>query len=247
MNEKIIVILPTYRESKSLRSCVEEFLGISAIDHIIVVNNNAEPGTSDAIPKNARVTEIFEVQQGYGSAIRAGTLFAASQFPAHNYFAICEPDGTFIPRDIIQLHSFSSEVDIVFGSRTVSSFIWTGANMGAFLRWGNWLWAKIIEVLFNTVYLSDVGCTFRILNRSVLIELNLNGKYLGSGSTYGLDMMLWSAALKKRMVQIPVNYRPRIGSSSVTGSYVEAFKLGLHMLARILLRRIIGTKAWNRG
>ena len=28
-------------------------------------------------------------------------------------------------------------------------FIWHGANMGLFLRWGNWAVAKMMEFLFN--------------------------------------------------------------------------------------------------
>ena len=52
------------------------------------------------------------------------------------------------------------------GSRTVSNFIWDGANMGWFLQWGNWAVAKFLEVLFNTSYLSDVGCTFRVISAS---------------------------------------------------------------------------------
>ena len=54
------------------------------------------------------------------------------------------------------------------GSRTVSNFIWDGANMGWFLQWGNWAVAKTIEVLFNTSYLSDVGCTFRVISRDLV-------------------------------------------------------------------------------
>ena len=78
---------------------------------------------------------------------------------------VCEPDGTFNPQDLRKLLAFMPECDIVVGSRTVSNFIWHGANMGWFLRWGNWAVAKLIEVLYNTSYLSDVGCTFRVMTR----------------------------------------------------------------------------------
>ena len=37
--------------------------------------------------------------------------------------------------------------------------------MGWFLRWGNWAVAKLVEVLFNTSHLSDVGCTYRLLRQ----------------------------------------------------------------------------------
>ena len=54
---------------------------------------------------------------------------------------------------------------MVFGTRTTRELIWAGANMARFLRWGNWAVAKLIEALFNTSHLSDVGCTYRLLRR----------------------------------------------------------------------------------
>ena len=37
--------------------------------------------------------------------------------------------------------------------------------MGLSQQWGNWAVPKIIEALFTTSYLSDVGCTFRVVSR----------------------------------------------------------------------------------
>ena len=98
-------------------------------------------------------------RQGYGAAIRRGLVEADIDL-----ICVCEPDGTFKPEDLIKLLPFTPDATVV-GSRTVSNFIWTGANMGRFLQWGNWAVAKIIELLFNTSYLSDVGCTFRVISR----------------------------------------------------------------------------------
>ena len=53
----------------------------------------------------------------------------------------------------------------MFGTRTTRELIWHGANMAPGLRWGNWAVAKLIEALFNTSHLSDVGCTYRLLRR----------------------------------------------------------------------------------
>ena len=40
--------------------------------------------------------------------------------------------------------------------------------MGLLLKWGNWFVAKLLELLFNTSYLSDVGCTYRMIRRPAL-------------------------------------------------------------------------------
>jgi len=51
-------------------------------------------------------------------------------------------------------------------------------------------------------------------------------------------MMLISIVTKQRMVQIPVNYRARVGKSSVTGDFWKAFRLGCEMIVLILRYRL---------
>jgi hypothetical protein len=136
----------------------------------------------------------------------------------------------------LKLLPFTSDVDVVFGSRTVQTFILSGANMGWFLRWGNWAVAKLTEVLYNTVYLSDVGCTFRVLKRSAIDDLS--PQFVGNASSFGFEMMLLAAQKKIPMVQVPVKYQERVGESSVTGSQSKAVKLGLQMIAMCLRMRL---------
>jgi len=40
--------------------------------------------------------------------------------------------------------------------------------MDFFLRWGNYAVAKMLEFLFNTTTLSDVGCTYRLIKRKAV-------------------------------------------------------------------------------
>ena len=46
-------------------------------------------------------------------------------------------------------------------------------------------------------------------------------------------MMLITVLKRMKIVQIPVNYRPRVGESAVTGDLVKAFFLGLRMIGMI--------------
>jgi hypothetical protein len=111
----------------------------------------------------------------------------------------------------------------------VQTFIWGDANMGWFLRWGNWAVAKFLEVLFNTSYMSDVGCTFRLLNRK---SLNfVNSQSLSDKSSYGLEIQVAVVKSKQlKYVQIPVNYGTRVGESTITGEVGKSIKLGLRMI-----------------
>jgi hypothetical protein len=95
--------------------------------------------------------------------------------------------------------------------------------------------AKLTEVLFNTVYLSDVGCTFRVLTRSAVDRLE--PRFESDESAFGFEMMLLVAQLRIPLVQVPVKYRPRVGESSVTGDRRKTVELGLSMIALCLRHR----------
>ena len=123
----------------------------------------------------------------------------------------------------------------MYGSRTVANFIWERANMGRFLKWGNWFVAKMIEVLFNTNYLSDVGCTYRLITRPALTQLM--PLFVVDSNYFGPEMMIRGYQAHFKCVQIPVNYRERIGESSVTGDLRKAFRLGMQMIVLIIAMR----------
>ena len=110
--------------------------------------------------------------------------------------------------------------------------------MGQFLRWGNYVVAKLIELLFNTNNLSDVGCTFRLISRSALATMQHYFRVFDN--YFGPEMILLATRLNIHFVQIPVNYKSRVGQSSVTGNPVKAFRLGLQMIIMILIHRMEG-------
>ena len=112
--------------------------------------------------------------------------------------------------------------------------------MDWFLKWGNWAVAKFVEASFNTSHLSDIGCTYRLLSREVADrfaeELRVGGSHAGP------EMLMLTIASGARFVEIPVNYLPRVGKSSVTGNRLTAFFLGLRMI-----RLILGFRFGRRG
>jgi hypothetical protein len=92
--------------------------------------------------------------------------------------------------------------------------------------------AKSIEALFNTTHLSDVGCTYRVFTRE-LADLIVERMEVG-GNHAGPEMMLLTITSGARFVEIPVNYLPRVGTSSATGSLRAAIGIGLRMIVLIL-------------
>jgi glycosyltransferase involved in cell wall biosynthesis len=222
----VAVIFPTYNEKDSIRSSTLEYFSTGLVDEVIVVNNNAAPGTSEEVAGTG-AREIFETRQGYGHALLCGIDHCAADL-----IILSEPDNTFNGRDVIKLLSYSDDVPVVFGTRTSREFIWEGANMGRFLRWGNWAVAKMTELLFNTTMLSDMGCTYRLFHRKALEVLRPHLTI--GGSHFGPQLLMEVVAHGIPFVEIPVNYRSRVGESSVTGDLWKAFKLGTRMIALVL-------------
>jgi glycosyltransferase involved in cell wall biosynthesis len=238
---RISVVLPTYNERDSIRAAVLDFAATGVVDEILVINNNAAQGTSEEVTAAAGqvngttlVREIHEARQGYGYAIQRGLREASG-----DHIVVSEPDGTFLGRDTFKLLAYVDDFDVVYGSRTARTFIWRGANMGAWLRWGNWGVAKMMEFLFNSTNLTDVGCTMRLIRRDALAKLDR--EFTVGGSAFGPEMMLLSLLHGLRVIQVPVNYLPRVGESSVTGDMRKAVMLGFSMVGLVLRFRL---RAW---
>jgi glycosyltransferase involved in cell wall biosynthesis len=229
-NKKISLILPTFNEKDSIKKVINDFEELGIVDEIIVVNNNAAEGTSNEVNRTSAV-EVHEKVQGYGSAIIRGYKEATGDL-----IIVCEPDDTFLANDIFKFLSYSEDVDVIFGSRTYKELIWSGANMGWFLRVGNWAVAKLMEMLFNTNTLTDVGCTYRLVHRDVIKELLPT--FMVYSNFFGPEMMVRAYCKKYRCIQIPVNYKERIGKSSVTGNMKNSFILGFKMIFLIFIIRL---------
>lgn len=237
-DKSVTVVLMTYAERDSIREVIEDFFATGVVDEIVVVNNNAEPGTTEEVAKTG-ARQVFESKQGYGFATRRGLLEATGDL-----VVLAEPDGTFSGSDIFKLLAYSNDCDAVFGTRTTKALIWRGANMGSFLRVGNWAVAKYVRLIFGSDHLSDVGCTYRLLNRhvvdSVLAQLVIGGSQLGP------ELMLKTMLSGARIVEVPINYLPRVGESSVTGSFRKAFVLGMQMIALITKIRLMSVGRGKR-
>ena len=230
----VSVVLMTYAERDSIGPVIDGFFATGVVDEVVVVDNNAQAGTVEEVERT-RARLVREPAQGYGHATRRGLLEARG-----DVIVLAEPDGTFLPGDIMKLLVYSDECDVVFGTRTTRELIWLGANMAPFLRWGNWGVAKLIEFLFDTSHLSDVGCTYRLLHRSVA-EHVARSMTVG-GSHAGAEIMLLTITSGVKFIEVPVNYLPRVGVSQVTGSRGRALAVGLRMILLVLR-----TRATTRG
>ncbi|MCC6152355.1 MAG: glycosyltransferase family 2 protein [Candidatus Hydrogenedentes bacterium] len=236
-NKTVSVVFPTYNEKDSIREAIDDFFASGYVDEVVVVNNNAASGTDEEV-KQTKARLVHETAQGYGHAIWKGLAEATGDI-----LIIAEPDGTFSGHDVIKMLAYSDDVPVVFGTRTQREFVWEGANMGRFLKWGNWAVGKLVEFLFNTTILTDVGCSMRLYHRETYEKI---APYFSiGGSAFGPQMLLIVILNGIHFIEIPVNYKKRVGESSVTGSKVKAFFLGMSMIGMILRYRLKSWFGWH--
>lgn len=227
---KVSVVFPAFNEEEGIGHAVETFLGQEPIDEVVVVDNNSRDRTAElASEAGARV--VSETTQGYGNALRRGLADAAGDL-----IVMAEPDGTFAAEDVHKLLAYSSDAELVLGTRTTREMIFSEANMGWFLRWGNWAVAKLQQVLFNTPSLSDCGCTMRLVHRGALERFR---ERLTVGSSHFLpEMVILAHQTGATMIEVPVSYRPRRGTSKITGDLRGMIEVGLNMVALIVAYRV---------
>lgn len=224
--KRVSVIFPAYNEEENIRRAIEDFFLPGVVDEIIVVNNNSRDGTDEEAQKT-RARVVLETRQGYGYALRRGLREATGDL-----VVMAEPDGTFVGRDILKLLAYSEDFGIVCGTRTTRELIWEGANMGWFLRVGNWIVAKLLQFLYGGPALTDCGCTLRLVERSALARIQ--DKLTVGGSHFLPEMVILSLKERIPLIEIPVNYRGRIGESKITGNLKGTILTGARMIWLIL-------------
>ena len=229
---RVSVVFPAYNEEAGIASAVQDFGSLEAVDEVVVVDNNSCDATAArAAGAGARV--VREPRQGYGHALRRGLAEADGE-----YVVLAEPDGTFMGKDVLKLLAYADDFDLVLGTRTTRELIWHGANMGWQLRWGNWVVAKLLQVLFDGPSLSDCGCTLRLIRRSAAERLL--PRFTVGGSHFLPEMVCLALLHGQRLVEVPVNYRDRVGESKITGSMPTTLRVGARMIALILRYRLFG-------
>ena len=228
----VSVVISTYREKNSIKSFINECFETGFVDEVIVVNNNAEEGTDEEV-KNTRAKLFYEYEQGYGAGYMKGISLASGEL-----IIMTEADGTFSPHDFEKLLLFSVDFPVIFCTRTANHAIIDGANMGHFLKWGNYAVAKMIELFYMTTQISDVGCTMRLFRRDIIMALLPTFKV--KGSHFGLEMVLMIVKKRIPFIEIPISYYPRIGESAVTGNFRKTLVLGFTMIFFLFKKRMTG-------
>lgn len=228
---RVSLLIPTYNESAAISDVIEDFR--DKVDEIIVADNQSPDGTAD-IARKKGATVISKPLAGYGEALRC-----ALQVATGDILVLMEGDASFTADDLPKILAYMRDADMVIGTRTTKQMIEQGANMDAFLRWGNVLAAKVLQFLWirQEPRFTDLGCTYRAIWRDTYLTIRDNLSAVGPA--FSPEMMVEVLRAERKIIEIPVTYRPRIGDvSKHSGSKLAILKTGTKMLWLIFKRRL---------
>jgi UDP-N-acetylglucosamine diphosphorylase / glucose-1-phosphate thymidylyltransferase / UDP-N-acetylgalactosamine diphosphorylase / glucosamine-1-phosphate N-acetyltransferase / galactosamine-1-phosphate N-acetyltransferase len=237
--QRVSVVIPAYNEEATIAEVVRDFAGHPAVDEVVVVDNNCRDRTAE-LARAAGARVVAESAPGYGCALRRGLDEATG-----DVLVLVEADGSFKALDVAKFLAYMQPGTLVLGTRTTRQMVQQGANMHSLLRWGNVVVAKLMELMWyisSEPRLTDVGCTYRALERDAWQRLR--GGLSESGPAFSPEMMCEVLRRRMRLIEIPVHYFARAGGESKhSDSFLKVSRTALMMLRAIVRKRLSGPPA----
>ncbi len=220
----IKVIIPAYNEADSIANVINDIPDI--VDEVIVVNNNSTDATvSNA--ENAGATVLTEHRKGYGYACLKGMDYVANKSTKPDIIVFLDGDYSDYPEELTKIVEpiIKDDLDFVIGARVKR--LREQGSMTPQQVFGNWLACFLMKLFFGARF-TDLG-PFRAIKYQKLLDLNMVDK------TYGWTVEMQLKVLKQKMsyIEIPVNYRNRIGVSKVSGTVKGSIFAGVKILSWI--------------
>ena len=97
-------------------------------------------------------------------------------------------------------------------------------------RFGNLLFAWLLRQRFDLV-LTDLG-PYRAIRRELLMALDMRERTFG----WPLEMIIKAARQRRRIVEVPVTYRPRLAGQSKVGGTLRGSILTAYRFFLVMLR-----------
>lgn len=195
------VVLPVLNEAAAIAGVLARLPdGYRAI----VVDNGSTDNSAD-VARAAGALVVVEPQRGFGAACHAGLMAATDDIVC---FMDC--DGSFDAQELPSIAApvIDGRADLVMGARRPT----TRGAWPLHARLANRALAFFMRRR-AAVNVTDLG-PMRCARRAALIDLKIADRRFG----YPLEMVLRASREQWRIIELPVSYAPRIGTSKVTGT-----------------------------
>lgn len=223
---RIAVIIPAYNEALAIGQVLEEIP--AWVDEVIVADNGSTDATAWVAAAHGALV-VSAPRRGYGAACLAGL---AALGPAQ-VVVFLDGDHSDYPQQMERLVDpiLAGRAELVIGSRVRGQR--QPGSLALQARWGNWLACLLLRLFWGARF-TDLG-PFRAVRRQVLARLGMQDRDYG----WTVEMQLKAARLGLACLEVPVDYRRRIGRSHVSGTLRGVLGAGtkiLYVICKYALR-----------
>lgn len=231
---EVTVIIPALNEEASLPHVLRD---LPQVGRVIVVDNGSTDRTAEIAAQHG-ATVVSEPQRGYGAACLAGLVnleqLAEQQTEqggvrSKQIVVFLDADYSDHPELLPELVEpiFDGRAELVLGSRLLG--VRERRAMPPQSVFGNRFACLLMRILFGIRY-TDLG-PFRAIDYDSLCRLKMRDRNFG----WTVEMQIKAARSGLRVLEIPVPYRCRIGTSKISGTITGTIKAGwkiLYLIAR---------------
>jgi glycosyltransferase involved in cell wall biosynthesis len=210
---RVVVVIPALDEEQAIGRVLAELPPVAA--EVIVVNNGSLDRTAE-VARSAGARVVAEPRRGYGQACLTGIAAA----PDADVFAFLDADHSDYPAQLPDVLApiLAGEADLVIGSRRL------GRSAAGAHPWHAVLGTRLSVGLMNLLLgtqATDLG-PFRAITALALRRLEMRDRDFG----WTVEMQAKAARRGLRVREVPVDYRPRIGRSKVSGTAAGSLMAG---------------------
>ncbi len=225
MKKDIRVIIPAFNEQNAVGLVVKE-IPKDWVSEVIVVDNGSEDDTF-LQAQNQGATALKEPRKGYGRACLKGMHHFAKSETKPDIVVFLDGDHSDYPEQLPELLQpiVDDKADLVIGSRALGKK--EKGSMTPQQVFGNWLATTLIRLIYKVSF-TDLG-PFRAIRYDSLMAINMQDTNYG----WTVEMQLKAARHQLRSIEVPVNYRRRIGVSKVSGTLKGTILAGIKIIYTI--------------
>lgn len=230
---RIGVVIPTRNEAGALPAVLDAMPGF--VDAVAIGDFRSTDGTQEIARRHGAIV-VDVPKPGYGSAC----LAAIAALPPVDILVFVDGDAA---DDLSAMEDLvgpviDGVVDLVLGSRVLGR-----RERGALTPqqiFGNWLACTLIQAVWGRRF-TDIG-PFRAISRDAFDRLGMADPDFG----WTVEMQVKAARAGLRTIEIPANYRRRIGVSKVSGTIAGTVRAGTKILWVIAREAIYGARRRER-
>ncbi len=206
----IDVIIPAYNEEQSI-GLVQDEIPKDWVRNVVVANNNSTDQTEQVAKEHGAIV-VFQPEPGYGNACLKAMEFISQQEVKPDIVVFLDGDHSDYPAQLPDVVKpiLDKKADLVIGSRALGKS--ENGSLTPQQIFGNWLATRMLKLFYGETF-TDLG-PFRAIRYESLLQLNMVDRNYG----WTVEMQIKAAKQKLRSVEVPVDYRVRIGKSKVSGT-----------------------------